>query len=75
MFATYEGSGVGLSWLLDNVGYINDVINMKGFCLRTALHWAAIHGRNHCYDILVQHGADKTCVDKYGRTPVQYKKW
>ena len=71
MCAASLGSDVVLGWLLDNVNYMNDVINMEGCYGFTALHFAAVLGRNQCYDMLVQHGADETCVDKHGKTPLQ----
>mmetsp|Transcript_15959 Transcript_15959/g.48271 ORF Transcript_15959/g.48271 Transcript_15959/m.48271 type:complete len:187 (-) Transcript_15959:13-573(-) len=37
---------------------------------RTALHLAAAEGQRECAEILVQAGADRNAVDRFGRTPL-----
>ena len=71
MDAAADGCDVVLELLLDNVDYINDAISMENRYGYTALHGAAIFGNKHCCDMLVQRGADESCGDKFGKTPVQ----
>lgn len=71
-----DGCDVVLELLLDNVDYIDNVVNMGcDNCKRTALHYAALYGHKRCYELLVWHGAVELCVDEYGKTPLQYKTW
>ena len=57
-----------LKYLLDLAGNAN--VNCRaGFGRYTPLHLAASNGYGKCVQELLEHGADISCVDRYGRTP------
>ena len=58
-----------LTFLLDRAGNTN--INCHAYCDYTPLHLAAEVGCEKCVQALLQHDADISCVDIFGKTPKQ----
>jgi leucine-rich repeat kinase 1/leucine-rich repeat kinase 2 len=67
--AVAGGKPEALKFLLDLTGNTN--VNCRANSGYTPLHLAASSGHGKCVRELLNHGADISCVDEYGKTPKQ----
>lgn len=67
VIATLENNPHELVECLDQ----GENVNAKGPYGATALHWAAMLGRETMAELLLEHGAEPSTIDFFGRTPAQ----
>ena len=67
--AVVSGKPEVLKYLLDLMGNAN--INCGAFSGYTPLHMAASRGHSECVRLLLERGADVSCLEDYGKTPKQ----
>ena len=67
--AVASGKPEVLTFLLDRTGNAN--VNCRANSGYTPLHLAASSGHGKCVRALLEHDADISCTDEYGKTPKQ----
>ena len=67
--AVASGKPEVLNYLLEKTKNAN--VNCRANSGYTPLHLAASSGHGKCVKALLEHGADISCVDEYGKTPKQ----
>eukprot|EP00056_Hartaetosiga_gracilis_P022487 m.30891 g.30891 ORF g.30891 m.30891 type:complete len:132 (+) comp9672_c0_seq2:85-480(+) len=68
--ATREGDVENVTWLLANGANVNCWDQSILGYNRTPMHWSAIKGHLGVMKVLVAHGADTGCRDKWNRSPL-----
>ena len=67
--AVVSGKPEVLHYLLEKTNNAN--VNCRANSCFTPLHLAASSGHEKCVKALLEHGANISCIDEYGRTPKQ----
>ena len=64
--AVASGKAEVLKYLLEQVGSLD--VNCRANSGYTPLHLAVSSGNKRCVQLLLDHGADMSCTDEYGKT-------